>query len=444
MQGRVSVWIKREIQLRRDEPFAIYFITRDLANELWTERDLQRVWLRSKNRLTIPSTIKDHDGVLSIEKHKHFPVSNWNQTDQEASILLKCSKTPKEIVAEQGRPRLKYIRFFVCIEVLIEGRSFGAEVPLHTDRANAILLTEIPSEGIDEVSLPSDDAMLANMESGDVNQAMTQLLRSMSLQLNLPGPSDETPPLMDIGYNYFRELGPMINAQAFNLLHQILPHIGNASVVDVPSMLQNYLGMESTIQSEVEGSDERLMMLHLACSDQSNDQLDDETSSQDQPSSPLMHTSLTQDNKRSRIVHASSSSLTHRSNANELDGQMEDIRRKKEKGGPIQQCIDMIHKVLLIWNVEMAFRDPRCLYDHDILYFDVYAALEKSRQIPMKISFFFLRNVNFYERCERWIFDVIKYLNPELFFYLLKTSAFVKCKRDYQIKKYGTEVMICR
>eukprot|EP01119_Soliformovum_irregulare_P024107 TRINITY_DN8570_c0_g5_i1.p1 TRINITY_DN8570_c0_g5~~TRINITY_DN8570_c0_g5_i1.p1 ORF type:complete len:193 (+),score=39.26 TRINITY_DN8570_c0_g5_i1:33-611(+) len=187
MQGRVSVWIKREIQLRRDEPFAIYFITRDLANELWTERDLQRVWLRSKNRLTIPSTIKDHDGVLSIEKHKHFPVSNWNQTDQEASILLKCSKTPKEIVAEQGRPRLKYIRFFVCIEVLIEGRSFGAEVPLHTDRANAILLTEIPSEGIDEVSLPSDDAMLANMESGDVNQAMTQLLRSMSLQSS---PSD--------------------------------------------------------------------------------------------------------------------------------------------------------------------------------------------------------------------------------------------------------------
>eukprot|EP01119_Soliformovum_irregulare_P017633 TRINITY_DN526_c0_g1_i10.p1 TRINITY_DN526_c0_g1~~TRINITY_DN526_c0_g1_i10.p1 ORF type:complete len:1116 (-),score=221.69 TRINITY_DN526_c0_g1_i10:11-2857(-) len=112
----------------------------------------------------------------------------------------------------------------------------------------------------------------------------------------------------------------------------------------------------------------------------------------------------------------------------------------KEEMGKMEE----LHRrnVRLICNGEMGW-DPRCLYDHDILYSDVYVALQQAKYLPPMITIstveYEKREVK-YERCEAQMFNVIKYLNPKLFFYLLRTRTFISAKREYQLKKYGIEM----
>eukprot|EP01119_Soliformovum_irregulare_P020300 TRINITY_DN6547_c0_g2_i2.p1 TRINITY_DN6547_c0_g2~~TRINITY_DN6547_c0_g2_i2.p1 ORF type:complete len:731 (-),score=62.90 TRINITY_DN6547_c0_g2_i2:11-2203(-) len=104
---------------------------------------------------------------------------------------------------------------------------------------------------------------------------------------------------------------------------------------------------------------------------------------------------------------------------------------------PWEACVDPSTNKYV--NVCQGFVDPYHLWDHDMLYIDVYIALQEAELVP-EITLDMWKNWKDFERLDNWLFNVIKFINPELFFYVLRSAAFVNTKRKYQWKKFKDSI----
>eukprot|EP01119_Soliformovum_irregulare_P009983 TRINITY_DN2414_c0_g1_i10.p1 TRINITY_DN2414_c0_g1~~TRINITY_DN2414_c0_g1_i10.p1 ORF type:complete len:521 (-),score=119.75 TRINITY_DN2414_c0_g1_i10:362-1789(-) len=103
---------------------------------------------------------------------------------------------------------------------------------------------------------------------------------------------------------------------------------------------------------------------------------------------------------------------------------------------PIVKKLEKKKTLIKMWElVRTGYVDPYHLWDHDMLYFEVYVALQELQLIPNQYIQFSMTTS--YPKMEGWLFNVIKYINPKLFCYVLKTRGFIMSKLFHQAHKTG-------